>query len=515
MTRKITAVILSAICLIGVSAQAAQYTVTYYNADGNLINAKSINRPDDFDISEYINHYANGDTKTIRVHKFNNGKWEVYDTEAQEIPKNTAFTEKAPNVTDEMCHAKYWLNEDSDNLILSTAEIKELNDRIMAEDKTMMNDLDNLPQTYDGKAYAESLSSFETPEGIYLNQKPVDKSYYEKIRRNIRNARLGTNETVKYGICTTLTVLKAYPYEDWLSDSEWDKEWDNFVNTAVSVGEPLVLYNTTADGKFIYAISSCCEGWVSVGDVAVCKDKTEWENAKTHDNFLVITGEKIWLDASYDEDISQKQLTMGTVLELTDDVDFTKTNRLAWNNYAVKLPVRNTDGSYGEKTALISANRDVNIGYLPYTRANIIKQAFKSLGNRYGWGGMLDSQDCSSYVREVYSCFGLNLPRNTTWQAAMPVDSVNLVGLSDEYKKTVLDKLPEGTILFFPGHEMIYLGERNGLYYAINDVSSLVNPKNPDGGVIRPRSVIVNDLSTLRGNGTTWLRNISAAVIVR
>ena len=424
------------------------------------------------------------------------------------------YTQKAPNVTDEMCRAAYWIKAGDKKVILTEDEIGELNARILATEATHMNDLENLASTYPAKEMAELQASFTSPTGIYLDGEPVEEKYYEAIRRNIRGSRRPKTASVQYGICTTRTEMKAYPYEDWLSDSSWDNEWDEFVNSAALLGEPLVLYNTTADKKFIYAKSACCEGWVPVGDVAICKDKAEWMEAKTHENFLVVIGEKVTLEASYDQDLFQKVLHMGTVLELADEAPFEALNRLPWNNYIVKLPVRKDDGSYGEKAALISANRDVHIGYLPYTRANVVSQAFKSLGNRYGWGGMLSSQDCSSFVREVYLTFGLVLPRNTSWQMAMPVTVTDISGMTDDEKKAILDETPAGSILFFPGHEMIYLGEKDGYYYTINDVSSLVSPDDPEGGVIRPRSVIVNDLSTLRGNGTTWLSNLTRIVVV-
>ena len=514
MTIKKILPLISAISVLGISAQAAEYMITYYNADGRLVYVKSIDRSTDTDISEYISHYTTEDTKKIKVHKLDNSIWETYTAAEAEAKDNLFYTEKAPNVTDEMCRAEYWIGEDSNDLVLSYGEIKEVNRRIMDKKETMMNDLDNLSENYNSKEMAQSLASFESLNEIFLNGDLVDESYYEAIRENIRNAELKDNENVRYGICTTRTVLKAYPYDEWLSDSEWDKEWDNFVNTAVLVGEPVVLYNSTEDGKFIYAKIACCEGWINADAVAVCRDKAEWTKAKTHESFLVVTGERVWLEASYDTDLSGKQLTMGTVLELADSVDFAETNRLDWNNYKVKMPVRNADGSYVAKTALISANRDVNIGYLPYTSGNVIKQAFKSLGNRYGWGGMLDSQDCSSFVREVYLCFGFELPRNTTWQAIMPVDVTDISGMTDNEKKVVLDNTPAGAILIWPGHEMIYLGERNGLYYTINNVSSLVSAAAPEDGIIRPRSVIVNDLSTLRGNGTEWISNLASVVVV-
>ena len=500
--------------MFGVYAEAAEYVITYYNPGGELICTKSLDRPADADMSEYAEHYTTEDTETVRIHKLEGGVWETRSTAPSQARDVLSYTEKAPNVTDEMCRPEFWINEAADELILSTEEIKEVNRRIMDKKETVMNDLTSLPSTYDGRAMAQAQAGFESPAGMYLNGKPVDEGFYEAIRKNIADVRATDREKVRYGICTTHTVLKAYPYEQWLSDSEWDKEWDNFVNTAVLVGEPVVLYNSTADGKFIYAKTACCEGWISAEDVAVCRDREEWSKAKTHGNFLVVTGERVWLEPCYDTDLSKKELTMGTVLELAENVDFSETNRLAWNNYKVKLPVRNADGSYGEKTALVSANRDVSIGYLPYTGANVLRQAFKSLGNRYGWGGMLDSQDCSSFVREVYLCFGFELPRNTTWQAAMPVAVTDLSGMTDDEKKKVLDNTPQGAILIWSGHEMIYLGEHDGLYYTINDVSSLVSPEAPEDGVIRPRSVIVNDLSTLRGNGTTWLSNIASVICV-
>lgn len=513
LAASILAFLLTAVS-VGITANA-DACIAYYDKNGIIIDVKTIKRDcTDADMNEYANFYAPNESVSGKIFKFADGWWKTDTVEITKERDKLSYTQKAPNVTDDMCLPQYWTSDGDYDLILSKREIKELNARILNSEKTMMNDLDNLPETYNGKAVAEAQSGFASPTGMYLDGKPVSESYYDAIRKNIKNAKLSKNEKVRYGICTERTVMKAYPYDDWLSDTEWDKEWDNFVNTAVLFGEPLVLYNTTADGKFIYARSVCCEGWVKSEDVAVYENKAEWIKAKEHKNFLVVTGERVWLESSYDEDLSKKQLTMGTVLELADSYSFEQLNRLAWNNYTVVLPVRNSDGSCAEKTALISANRDVNIGYMPYTRANVISQAFKSLGNRYGWGGMLDSQDCSSFVREVYQCFGIVIPRNTTWQAAMPVQVIDISQMTDEEKKEELDKTPSGAILFFPGHEMMYLGTENGLYYTVNDVSSLVDPENPDGGIIRPRSVIINDLSTLRGNGTTWLSNLTTIAVI-
>lgn len=319
----------------------------------------------------------------------------------------------------------------------------------------------------------------------------------------------------KFGFAVNRTVMKAYPYEDYLSDDPNDPEWDDLVSSAILVNEPLVIMFTTADGKFTMVHSQCCSGWTPTEDIAVCESKEEWESLRRPDDFIVVTGEKVYLEPSADKDLDEKMLPMGTILPLSDaDDNDVISYRLPWNNYAVKIPARGKDGNFYQKDALIPANRDVNVGFLPYTTSNVVTQAFKFLGNRYGWGGMMNSQDCSAFAREVYKCFGFELPRNTTWQSAMPADVTVMSEMANEEKTALLDTLPAGTILIFPGHEMLYLGENDGLYYTINNVCSLV-PQDQPGVIVYPKSVVVNDLSTLRGNGSTWLDNLSYAVVIR
>jgi hypothetical protein len=47
---------------------------------------------------------------------------------------------------------------------------------------------------------------------------------------------------------------------------------------------------------------------------------------------------------------------------------------------------------------------DVSLDFLPYTQRNVITQAFKYLDMPYGWGDASGYLDCSSFVRQVFSC---------------------------------------------------------------------------------------------------------------
>ena len=437
------------------------------------------------------------------------------------MPVYAADTGLAPNVAPDMCNAGYWISMTPNpyDVIMTPEEIQAVNQRIINTPETHVKDLSEMEPSFNGTQLVAELASFKNPEGLYIAGQPVPDWYYDYIRLNISTTRVSDKMNLQYGFVVNQTVMKGYPYNEYLSDSDWDMEWDNEASTGLNVNEPVVLYFYSGDGQFAYVESSFCSGWVPALDIAVCKDKAEWEKAQSYEKFLVVTGEKIYLEpSSADPSLSEKKLLMGTVLPLADDKDGVISARLSWNNYVVLMPYRNADGSFAQKRALIPANRDVHEGYLPYTTANVLIQAFKSLGDRYGWGGMLYSNDCSGYMQNLYRCFGFKFARNTTWQAAMPVPKLALDGFTPEQKGTLLGSgsIRPGSILQFKGHEMMYLGSVNGKYYVISNVSSLVASSEQDTNseVIRPRSVVVNDLSTRRASGVTWMEALNNVIII-
>ncbi|MCR5687380.1 MAG: C40 family peptidase, partial [Lachnospiraceae bacterium] len=204
---------------------------------------------------------------------------------------------------------------------------------------------------------------------------------------------------------------------------------------------------------------------------------------------------------------------MGTVLEKVRPSEYNGmiTNRSVYYNYPVWIPIRNERGMYERRQALVSMHHKLNDGFLPLTTENIVEQAYEMLGDTYGWGGMLSSADCSSYVRDIYKCFGLELPRNTTWQAAMPALKYDIQAADEEDKKALFDELPPGTILFFKGHEMLYLGHDDDHYYVISSSSSMLDQET--GEKKRVRSVIINTLDEKRTNGNTWMSELYEAVV--
>ena len=427
-----------------------------------------------------------------------------------------------PDVTREMSSPSYWAEED--DILMTYDEIEALNKETIFAKGTNMYDLKNQPDVIDGISLNESvLKSSEADAKYYLDWTYLASSTkatqedFDVMIENTQNPDAQKEQKVLFGIATKRTTLRAFPSETPIWDDPSDLDFDYQHLVSVRVNEPVVITSKSKDGNYYLAKSVCCSGWIKADSVAICTDKEEWVSAWDikNEDALIVWGDKVYTEASnFGKNSSELMLTMGTVLELAKDINPNELidNRSAYNNYVVWVPIRKEDGTYSKKLALISEHHEVSVGYLPLTKANISKVVFSALGNAYGWGGSLNSDDCSGYMRNVYKCFGMELARNTTWQSSMPMAKIDMKNMPKEEKIKFLDSLPFGTILYFSGHEMMYLGKRNEKYYVISAVSSIVIPENPSVRQ-RIRSVIVNTLDVKRANGNTWFDELTVALV--
>lgn len=311
-----------------------------------------------------------------------------------------------------------------------------------------------------------------------------------------------------FGVCVKRSNIRRMP-----KNYEQCKESEEGQLAAILVNEPVAVLKVSEDGKCYYIYTYYYGGWVKSCDIALCKSFEEWENATRLCNPLVVTGSRIRLECSEDKALSQLELSMGTMLSMESEIEIDEvvSGRNVCCNYIVKVPVREESGMLSYRKAEIPVSADVNLGFLKYTPENVLKQAFKTLGELYGWGGRFNSRDCSSLVSDVFVCFGIRLPRDTSGLSMLRGENIyiGIDNLSAEEKEKLLKNTRPGAVLGFEGHVMIYLGEEAGCFYVINQVGHFCVEKNGELVVYQVDSCVVNDLNVRRKNGKTWLESLS------
>ncbi|HEX9063169.1 MAG TPA: SH3 domain-containing protein [Clostridia bacterium] len=420
----------------------------------------------------------------------------------------------------EMFNPDYWIDKtpDKDKVIMSTEEIKAYNKEVIKKLPTVAYDLASFPEKLSKEKLTKYLNEEFPKDPCYINDKEVSKEYWEKLKEQLNLSAVKDENEIKYGFTVRRTNLKIFPTPDIVSDSPDDNAFDQFQNTAVLSNEPVLILHKSLDEKWLYIVMHNCPGWALASDIAISPDKAKWLSNQNIESgkFLVVTGNKIKLDANFESpELSELEFSMGTILPLADksEIPAFVDGRAPYDCYVVKLPVRGGIGELLYKLALVPISKDVSVGYMKYTRANVIRQLFKMHGDRYGWGGMLNARDCSSLVLEVFRSFGFRLPRNTESQVNAPGKTLSLKGLGQKGKKALLDGLIPGSALYFPGHTMIYIGKDNGHYYVMSALGMYAEATEDSKkfNVIRTRTVVINDLDVDRASGKSWLDDLTAA----
>ena len=81
------------------------------------------------------------------------------------------------------------------------------------------------------------------------------------------------------------------------------------------------------------------------------------------------------------------------------------------------------------------------------------------------------ARDCSGFVSEVYSGFGVKMPRNTSDQGKSPAFNTLPVpaAMPREERLALVKTLAPGDLVYIPGHVMMVVGHEHGLTYVIHD----------------------------------------------
>ena len=364
----------------------------------------------------------------------------------------------------------------ADFVLLDRAAIDARNARLLQADDSM-HDLAALPPTLARAQVSGWIDGLASPPAKPLwdeQGQPVAKPVLDAIVGNRAMAAIPDRQPTRYGIAVERAALRAFPTTLRVFSSEGDTDIDRFQESALFPGDPVAIVHASADGEWLFVVSPRYAAWIEASAIAE-GDHASVLGYATRTPYRVITGAKPRTVFTREEPrLSELQLDMGVRIPLASWAPDKPVNgQHPYASWILDLPVRGTDGRLGFAPALLQRNADSAADYLPLTRANLIRQSFKFLGERYGWGHAYNGRDCSGFVSEVYRSMGVQLPRNTSDQAVSPVFARTRFEAGDSRAKRMaaVDALDVGDLIYIPGHVMMYIGRIDGMPYVIHDTN--------------------------------------------
>lgn len=428
-------------------------------------------------------------------------------------------------VDDAMLAPDFWIRrlDDADRIVLDDKAIAAENAALVEKDPTL-HDLQALPATLTRKqvtGWINAMSERPSKPMYDADNAELGSAAIDALIANVDIGSVAEQTQARYALVVHRADLRTFPATMRAFSERNNANIDRFQESALFPGTPVVIVHASRDGKWRFVVSPRYAAWVESRFLAEgpAAQVFGYADAKP---YRVVTGATVMTVYSPTQPaISQLQLDMGVRVPLEADWSAEKSvdGQHPYTAHVIELPLRADDGTLKIVPALLPKTADTQGDYLPLTRANILRQAFKFLGERYGWGHSYNARDCSGFVSDVYRSMGVQMPRNTRDQAVSPGLNHRLFGDQDDRaaRLAAARALQVGDLVYIPGHVMMAIGVIDGEPYVIHDTTGL-SYKRDDGSRVRVdlNAVSVSPLTPLLyGNDKTYVDRMTSIVRIR
>ncbi|MCX7563234.1 SH3 domain-containing protein [Xanthomonadaceae bacterium XH05] len=427
-------------------------------------------------------------------------------------PASLSFETGVPGVTAARMTPDYWIARapTPESVVLDGAEIAAQNARLNASDRAVL-DLAALPDVLDGndvRARIESLSSRPQRELFDVAGTTVPATTLDQLSDALALETITAPVAPRFGLVVRRADLRTFPTTERVFSRPGDTDIDRFQESALFPGTPVAVLHESRDGAWWFVASRLYSAWIEARHVALAP-RAEVFDYTTRTPYLVVTGAQARTVFTPEAPaVSDLVLDMGLRIPLMPDWPPNRqvNGQFPLGSHVVALPIRSDDGGLEIAPALVPRSADVRADYLPLTRANLLQQSFKFLGERYGWGHSYGTRDCSGFVSEVYRSFGIEMPRNTRDQGVSTAFDRIAFTETDDYaaRVKVLRTLDVGDLIYIPGHVMMVIGHDDDEIWLIHDTSGM-RYRDAEGRIVpvRLNQVAVTPLLALLADSET------------
>ena len=405
--------------------------------------------------------------------------------EEQDMLYNRA-PDPLPWIPPEMLETSYWIGkmEKPDEIILFLDKIERMNKAYEEEIHSPypFNDVSNELKpnlihwwpgfslavwdfySMDSRAVADSVKNRIKDEIAYLRKQEYanvqavkySAKQIDDFEKEMAFEQIQDRVTPRAGITVRTSRLRNVPSflpEQFGMTQAGKMRWDMWNIGVVKIGKPLTILHLSKSGEYTFVLCENGYGWLRSEDIAL-GTKKEIDNFVNTSDFIVCTGDRVQFYTDESCTCASGWFGMSAKLPLASKS----------NPRMIKVPVRRMNGQFTTETAWVKNDNNVHVGWLPYTRRNIIETAFKLLGNPYDWSGAWFGRQHESTYRDIFGCFGFNLPiHGSLFCLYGNCTKVLHPEMGKEiYYREILNNEPFVTIQSCGGHCQLFIGEHNG-----------------------------------------------------
>jgi cell wall-associated NlpC family hydrolase len=261
--------------------------------------------------------------------------------------------------------------------------------------------------------------------------------------------------------------------------------FDYMQNTLLPAGTPVLITHASSDGAWALAETDFAAGWIRWNELAIARDDFVRHYQARPLAGLVADGVSI----TGPDGMHLVSGRVGMALPMAMDQKHD-------GYWQVLVPVRDHSGHAKTAQTLVSKKDARKMPFVPEA-GNFAMILNSMMGQAYGWGGLFENRDCSSLLKDVFAGFGIFLPRNSRDQSGAG-HYISLEGFSAQEKQDLIARHGEPwlTILYMPGHVMLYIGEDPGsgrvlVYHSMWGLRTW-RPFREDGRWVIGRTVITS-----------------------
>jgi hypothetical protein len=257
--------------------------------------------------------------------------------------------------------------------------------------------------------------------------------------------------TIKHSNLHAFPMRSAYYYDPKKTGEGFPFDYNQ--NSSYHINTPLYISHYSLDKKWAFVRGSTAYGWIAVRDIAIV-NSSFMKRFKNNKYSIVVKDDLRLLE----EGKSVSILKLGSIFprgKYKDDNGTVKDGYL--------FASRDKNSMAKLEIATVSKSNLIAKKPIAFTPSNIARIAKELKGEPYGWGGLLESRDCSSMVKDYFSVFGIFLRRNSSKQSLDGV-SKNIRRYKGNKKKKIIiaNAKPFRSLLYVKGHIVLYIGKYKG-----------------------------------------------------